>query len=221
VDQQVGRRQVELPPDASLLAARVGEPARLLPHPRAGECERRRDQRFDDRSEIVHDLLGIDVHVAEQEILGAHLAHHALAIAIEGQPGQPAKRLREAAGQPRYRAVVDDAEAPVGQHPEVAGVRVAVQQPGPGRRRVVQQGEQGAGVIALGGGAVGDDPRERFALEPLGDDDLGRAGDDAGDGDVRIVGEGGGERALRVGLEGIVEFLEYPLLELGQQRLDL
>ena len=67
----------------------------------------------------------------------------------------------------------------------------------------------------------GDDPRQRGAIEPFGDDHLGCARDDAGDGDVGIVGEGRGEPALGVGLERVVEFLEHPLLELGEQRLDL
>ena len=37
----------------------------------------------------------------------------------------------------------------------------------------------------------------------------------------RVAGVGGGERALRVGLEAVVEFLEHALLQLGEQRLDL
>ena len=80
----------------------------------------------------------------------AHQREHGRAVAVDRQPGQPAQRLGEAAGQPRDRAEVDDAEPPVGQDAEVARMRVGVQQPGSCRRRVVQQRQQRAGAVALG-----------------------------------------------------------------------
>ena len=45
--------------------------------------------------------------------------------------------------------------------------------------------------------------------------------DDVGDDDVGVVAEGLGERALRLGLEGVVELVRGAGLELGDQRLDV
>ena len=104
---------------------------------------------------------------------------------------------------------------------EVARVRVGVQQPGPLGPGEVQDGQQLAGPVALVLAAVGDDPRQRGALEPLGDEDLRRAGHDRGTRDLRVAGVRGGERPLRVGLQPVVQLLDDPGLELGDQRLDV
>ena len=55
----------------------------------------------------------------------------------------------QAVGQPGDRAEVDHAEPAVVEQPEVARMRVGVQQAGPGRRGEVQHGQQAAGAVAL------------------------------------------------------------------------
>ena len=64
-------------------------------------------------------------------------------------PQQPADERREPAGQPVHRAEVEHAEPAVGEQPEVARVRVGVQQPGPGRAGEQEAGEQEPGAVAL------------------------------------------------------------------------
>jgi hypothetical protein len=100
-------------------------------------------------------------------------------------------------------------------------VRVGVQHARPLGTGEVQQGQQHAGLVPLVSRAGGDDLRQRGAVEPFRDDHLGRAGHHPGDGDVGVARVRGGELPLRVGLEPVVELLDHPCLELGDQRLDV
>ena len=100
-------------------------------------------------------------------------------------------------------------------------MRVAMHQPGSARRREVQRGHQDAGPIALRPAAAGDDPGQRRTADPLRDDDLGCAGDDARDQDVGVTGVRRGEATLRSRLQGVVQLLDDAGLEFGQQRLDV
>ena len=54
-------------------------------------------------------------------------------VRVVHDPQQPPEDRRQPVRQPVHRAEVEHAEPPVGQQPEVARVRVGVQQPGPGR----------------------------------------------------------------------------------------
>ena len=74
---------------------------------------------------------------------------------VVDQPQQLADERRQAVGQPVHRAEVEHAQPAVGQHPEVARVRVSVQQPGPGRAGEQEPDEQQPGPVPLFLGAVG------------------------------------------------------------------
>jgi hypothetical protein len=110
---------------------------------------------------------------------------------------------------------------PVRQQPEVAGVRVGVQQPGEHRTRQQEAGEQQRGPVALLRGPVADDPRERDALHPLGDQHPLGAGHDLRDADLLVAVVRRGEGLLRLGLEAVVELLGDRGLELLDERLDV
>ncbi len=149
-------------------------------------------------------------------------------VAASGDPDQPPHRLGEPAiGQAGHGAVVEDAEparAAVvgGDHPEVPGVRVGVEHAGARRPGEEEPHEQLAVVISLLLAAAVDHRRERGrALEPLGDQHLAPDGDHVGDDDVGIVAERLGEGALGLRLEGVVELVGGPRLELLDQRLHL
>ena len=137
------------------------------------------------------------------------------------EPGHLPERLRWAVRQPGHRAEVDHPEPSVGEQPEVARVRVGVQQPGTDGRRVVEQREQIADAVAVGLRTVRDDPGERCAAEPFGDDDLRRAGNHVRDNDLGVALVRRRERALRVGLQGVVELLGDAIAQFGQQGLDV
>src|SRR5947208_1006424 len=76
------------------------------------------------RAEVVQDLAPRALDAGTDEAGLAHEGQHALGVAVDGEPREPAERGRDAAGQTGHRAEVDDAQPTVGQHPEVAGVRV-------------------------------------------------------------------------------------------------
>ncbi len=101
-------------------------------------------------------------------------------------------------------------------------MRVGVQHPGPGRGAEGEAHQQLAVVVALGLGAVGDHLRQGAgALHPLGDQDGLGGVHDVRDEDVRVLGEGVGERLLRHRLEAVVELLGRAVLELLDQRADV
>ena len=79
------------------------------------------------------------------------------------------------------------AEPSLGGHPEVTGVRVGVQHPGPAWPREEEVHVPPGRQVAVGLAAGGDHPGERVAVEPLADDDVLGAVDDMGDVDLRIT----------------------------------
>ena len=86
----------------------------------------------------------------------------------------------------------------------------------------MQFGQQGAGPVALFRGAGRDDLAQRGAVHPFGRrSTFGRAGDHPRHQEVLVAGVAGGERTLVVGLLGVVEFLQDPVPQFGQQRPDL
>lgn len=111
----------------------------------------------------------------------------------------------DAAGKRCHGAEVEDAHLPSGSSMKFR-VRVAVHHLEPARCVVGQFEEAGAHQVALLDGAFADDLRQRDALHPLGDHDLGSARDDCGHHEVRVVAVGLGEGTLVVGFEAIVEF---------------
>ena len=101
-------------------------------------------------------------------------------------------------------------------------MRVGVQQPGPLRAEKCRTRQQQAGAVALLPGAVGDDlatagcrraTRRRCTF--------GALATTRGTTIVGVAGVGRGERPLRVGLQPVVQLLDDPGLELGDQRLDV
>ncbi len=78
----------------------------------------------------------------------------------------------------------------------------------------MELGESAARDVALLTGAVGDDRRERRRGHPLGDHDLRRARDDAGDHEPLVVGVDAGECPLIVRLDPVVEFVLGARVEL-------
>ena len=70
-------------------------------------------------------------------------------LGVVHDPQQPPEERRQPVGQPVDRAEVEHAEPPVGEQPEVARVRVGVQQPRPGRAGEQEPGQQDAGPVPL------------------------------------------------------------------------
>ena len=70
-------------------------------------------------------------------------------VRVVHDPQQPAEDRRQPVRQPVHRAEVEHAEPAVGEQPEVARVRVGVQQPGPGGPGEQEPVEQDAGPVAL------------------------------------------------------------------------
>ena len=87
--------------------------------------------------------------VRADEPLGPQAGQHLVGPALDGQPGQPADRLRVPVGQPGDGTEVEHAEPSVVEQPEVARVRVGVQQAGPARRGEVQRGQPQPAQVAL------------------------------------------------------------------------
>ena len=199
MDEQVRRRQVQLPTELGRRGARVADPHRLVSQPLAAEPERRPGDRLEQRQEVLQDLVGIELDGRLDEALGPQQREHLLGLAVEGEAGQTPDRLRGAVGQPVDRAEVEDAEPAVGQQPEVAGVRVGMQQPGEHRAGEQEPGQQQRRAVALLRCALADDGRQRRAVHPLGDEDPLTAGHDVRDTDlgIPVVRLGEGRLALR------------------------
>ena len=90
--------------------------------------------------------------VALTNPLAAQALQRAFGVARQRQREQLPHLEREAVGQPVDRAEVDDPEPAVGQHPEVAGMWVGMQQTGPlGPDEQELHVARGGGVAGLGG----------------------------------------------------------------------
>ena len=126
---------------------------------------------------------------------------------------------RQPVGEPVDRAEVQDDEPAVVEQPEVARVRVGVQQPGPRRAGEQEPGEQQAGPVALLRRARGDDPGQRRAVDPLAHEHLVGDVDHRRHEDVGVAGVRRREGGLAARLELVVELLGHPRLQLGHQRL--
>ena len=103
-------------------------------------------------------------------------------------PQQAAQERRQPVRQPVHRAEVEHAQPAVVEQPEVARVRVRVQQPGPRRAGEQEPGEQDAGPVPFLLAAVADDPGQRGAVHPLGDQYLAGGQDDPRHVDVGVAG---------------------------------
>ncbi len=135
------------------------------------------------------------------------------------EPQQLAEEPREAVWQPVDRAEVEYAKPAVGEQPEIARVRIRVQEADPGGTGEKEADDQDAGPVSLGRRAAGDDPGQRGAVHPLADQHVVRCGDHMRNGHVRVVSVGHGERFLGGGFQPVVEFLGHPVAQLGQQGL--
>ena len=107
--------------------------------------------------------------VAEEALPAQFLLGGRQVRAIVDHPHQAPDERGHAAGQPVHRAEVQDAQPPVGQHAEVARMRVGVQHPGPGRAGEQEPDEQQPHPVPLFLGAVADDLRQRGPVHPLRD----------------------------------------------------
>ena len=130
----------------------------------------------------------------------------------------------------RLAKVNTEEEAGLSRHFEIRSIPtlmifrekvIIFSQPGALRSGEVEHRHEVAGPVPLLAGPGGDDPGQRRPLEPLRDDHLRRAGHHPGDDDLRVVGVRGGEGPLRVGLQAVVQLLDHPGLELGDERLDV
>ena len=108
-------------------------------------------------------------------------------------------------GHRRHRAEVDDTHPVSGHQHEIAGVGVAMDHLEPPRRVIAELEQPGGHQVALFLGAVGDDVRQRNAVDPLLDDDLGGAGHHVRHHEFRVALVSLGEGPLIVGLEPVVE----------------
>ena len=119
------------------------------------------------------------------------------------------------------RAEVEDSEPAVGQHPEVAGMRVRMKQPdslGPYEQKLQVPG--GCGVAGLLGASC-DDLRQGGSVQPLADQDVALVVDDFGNGEFGITFESRGKSLLGLSFQSVVQLLGHPALQLVQDRLDL
>ena len=155
--------------------------------------------------------------------MGAQLLLHGLDVGVVfvHDPQQPAEEGRQPVRQPVDGTEVHHAEPAVVEQPEVARVRIPVQQPSPRRPGEQEPHEQDARPVALLLAAVADDLRQRRAVHPLGDQDMLRAHHHTGHVDVGITRVRIGEGLLRGGLEKVVELFGDPVAQLVEQRLDV
>jgi hypothetical protein len=221
VDEHVGRRQVELAGDVA--GPQVGDAGGLPAQPFAAELEAVHLGRLGERRQEGVQRVQVHVDAGPQEPLLAQFALHLadVGVVVVHDPQQPAEEPRQAARQPVHGAEVEHAQPAVVEQPEVARVRVRVQQSGPRGAGEQEPDEQDARPVAFFLAAVADDLRKRRAVHPLGHQDLVRAHDDVGYVDVRVVGVGVGEHLLGHRLELVVELLGDPVLQLLEQRLDV
>ncbi len=154
----------------------------------------------------------------------AQQRHHRLRLAVRDVAQGPGEHRRDPAGHRRDRAEVDHRQPAVGQHHEVAGVRVGVQQADPGGRGEHRLDDRvPVPVAARPARRVPRRAARRAsasgrAVEPLRDQHLRRRGDHGRHVQVLAVGELGGEGALVVGLGAVVELLQRARPQLAHHR---
>jgi len=211
VDKRVGRRQVELARDVA--GVDVGHADRLAAQPLPAELERVHLGRLGQRRQEHAQRVQVHLDAGPQEPVSAQfpLDRGQVRLLLVHDPQQAAEERWQSVGQPVHRAEVEHAEPPVIEQPEVARMRVGVQQPGPRRSGEQEPGEQDARLVALLLAAVADDPGHQGAVHPLGDQHLAGGQDDIRHVYVGVTGVRRGERALRVGLELVVQLLGDPV----------
>ncbi len=223
--------------------ARVRYAGGLLTHPGPAEGELVHLGRFDDREEIVEDRVRFEVDRVLHEPLLTQQLVHGCRIPLERQPQGVPDGLRQPSRQPVHRAEVQYPEAPPsrtgvhgivqvalavrrdgggrGQQPEIARVRVRVQQSGASGPGEKEPGQQLPGPVPLFGSPVGDHIGQRHTVDPLGDQHLVGLVDHPGDHHIGIVRELLGVPALRLRLLLVVQLLGHPVAQLLDQRLDV
>ena len=221
MDEHVGRGEVELARDVAGVYADDAD--RLAAQPLAAELERVHLGRLGQRRQEGAQRLQVHLDARPQEPVGAQfpLDRGDVRLVLVHEPQQAAQERRQPVRQPVHRAEVEHAQPAVVEQPEVARMRVRVQQPGPRRAGEQEPGEQDARPVALFLAAVADDPGQRGAVHPLGEQHLAGGHHDLGHVDVRVAGVRGRKRALRAGLQGVVELLRDPVPQLVEQRLDI
>ena len=155
VDQQVLRRQVELQPGAVRRGARVADPHRLAAQPGPGEAERLGPAGSRIGREVVEQRAGASSSTPGRTKPSLpQPVEQALGLVLRAPA---AAAGRSASGSPsgsRFTAPKSSTTQPaVVEQPEVAGVRVGVQQPGPRGPGEQEARQQQAGAVALLPGA--------------------------------------------------------------------
>ena len=164
------------------------------------------------RPEVGQHLDRVHLDAGLDEALGAQLFEHLLGVALQGEPGEPSDRFRGAVRQPVDGAEVDHAEPAVREQPEVARVRIGVQQTGQDRPREQEVGEQPGAGVALLRGAPLHDRRQGQTVHPLGHQDPLAARDDRRDAETLL-----GEMREQIEAEAalITETQETPIAAIG------
>ena len=216
VDEQVRRGQVELHSRGRL--AQIGQAHRLGPYPGPLEVELLVSQRFEEWHEVPQQLVGVDGHRRLHEPLASKPRQDSGSVPVEGPAGQQTDGPRESSREPVDRTEVQDRQAPVVHQPEVAGVRVGVQQVGASGPAEEQLPQQQARPVALLGCSGLDQGAQRCAVDPFADEHLIRGEHDIRHQEVRPLGERLAKGSLGPGLAPVVELLVHPALELVDQR---
>ena len=141
--------------------------------------------------------------------------------AVVHEPQHPAEDRREAVRQPVDRAEVQHTQPPVAQQPEVARMRIRMQEPHPRRTRKQETDHHDARPVPLSGRAAGDDPRQREAIQPFTDQHVVADPDHTRDTHIRVTGVAGGESLLGGSFPPVIQLLSHPVPQLGEQRLDV
>ena len=221
MDQQVLRRQVQLQPDRPLRPSRVVHVLEQLPQPGPAEPPGLVPQRLDERGQIGQQRLAVELDRRLDEPRVPQADDHPGCVVGQRQLKQSADLGRHAVRQALHRAEVQHAEPAVVQQPEVARVRVCVQQAGAGRAGQQELQIPAGTEVTFGLAAVDDQSRQRHPLQPLADDHMRVGGDHLGDGEHRVAAERLGELSLGLRLQPVVELLDHPGLQLFQDRLDV
>src|SRR6266487_1399157 len=109
VDQDVRRRQIELPADIG--PAQVGDPGRLAAHPLPAERERLLPGRICQRREVTPQRVQVDADTRTQKSMLAQLGldERDVSVGVD-QPEQLSEKWREAIGKPVHGSEVENAE---------------------------------------------------------------------------------------------------------------
>ncbi len=171
--------------------------------------------------QVVAQLGDLERGAGPDEPLLAQRPQHVVVVPREQRRDEPAERARQAAGQLEAGAEVEHPEPAVVQQPEVARVRVGVQQTAPGRAAQQEPLVELAEAVPLRLCPVRRDPGQRYAVQPALHQHAGGGVHDARDDGLAVVavpvGVRRGEPPLVGRLAPVVELLEQAGAQLGDE----